>query len=129
MLVAIDQFQQMRDILGTSATDQVLRQVAELTQPKVRGEDLLARYGDDSLAVFLRNQDMAQARTFAERILELVQGGEILWDGEPITITVSAGIATLGRVPLSDPQGMLTVASQQLASARAAGGNRVAAGP
>jgi two-component system cell cycle response regulator len=126
VLLGVDQLPQITEILGVHAANTVMQQVAVITRTNIREEDLFTHYENEVFAVFLRGLGLPEAQATAERMRILMEGSTVLWDHEPVRITFSAGIATLGRAPLSDPQGMLAVANRGLAAARSAGGNCVA---
>lgn len=69
IMLNLDRFKHVNDVLGYSFGDVLLVRVAErLSQQSVRGADLVARLGGDEFAVLLRNGDLALAQSVAQRI-------------------------------------------------------------
>jgi diguanylate cyclase (GGDEF)-like protein len=69
IMLDLDRFKHVNDVLGYRFGDLVLNRVAErLTQQIVRGDDLVARLGGDEFAVLLRHGDAALAESVAQRI-------------------------------------------------------------
>jgi diguanylate cyclase (GGDEF)-like protein len=69
IMLDLDRFKHVNDVLGYRFGDLVLMRVAErLSQHSVRGADLVARLGGDEFAVLLRNGDLALAQAVAQRI-------------------------------------------------------------
>jgi len=94
LLLDIDHFKRINDTLGHQAGDAVLRVVAGTLHKMIRTEDLVARYGGEEFVVVARGIDAANAMIFAERIRRLVAGLSIPWEGRPVHVTVSIGVAT-----------------------------------
>ncbi len=69
LMLDLDRFKHVNDVLGYRFGDLLLRNVAErLSQQTVRGGDLVARLGGDEFAVLLRDADAGLAQSVAERI-------------------------------------------------------------
>ena len=69
IMLDLDRFKHVNDVLGIRAGDELLKVVAErLAQQMVRGDDLVARLGSDEFAVLLREADLVLADSVAQRI-------------------------------------------------------------
>ena len=69
IMLDLDRFKHVNDVLGYRFGDLVLNRVAErLTQQIVRGGDVVARLGGDEFAVLLRDGDASLATSVAARI-------------------------------------------------------------
>ena len=69
IMLDLDRFKHVNDVLGYRVGDLLLGRVAErLSQQMVRGGDLVARLGGDEFAVLLRHGDAALAESVAARI-------------------------------------------------------------
>lgn len=93
MVIDIDRFMAVNDALGNAAGDVVLRAIGERLSGAVRGEDTLARLGDDEFAVLtgnLRQPDDAMRAT--AQVLECLGQGFSLEDKE-LFLTASVGVA------------------------------------
>lgn len=99
ILFDIDHFKRINDSFGHPAGDSVLKMLAGVVLGEVRSDDLLARVGGEEFAVLLPGASANTARTVAERIRAAVERGQFAFDGRPIPVTVSLGVATyeIGR--------------------------------
>ena len=69
IVLNLDRFKHVNDVLGYRIGDLLLRCVSErLSQQMVRGADLVGRLSGDGFAVLLREGDAALAQSVAERI-------------------------------------------------------------
>ncbi len=69
IMLDLDRFKHVNDVLGYRFGDLLLSAVAErLSQQSVRGGDLVARLGGDEFALLLPLADAAQAQQLAQRI-------------------------------------------------------------
>jgi len=69
IMLDLDRFKHVNDVLGYRVGDLLLGRVAErLSQQIVRGDDVVARLGGDEFAVLLRDGDAALAASVAARI-------------------------------------------------------------
>lgn len=130
LLLDIDKFKAVNDGRGHLCGDLVLRGLAERVRPGVRAEDLFARYGGEEFALALVETDHAAAVAAAERLRRLVAAEPFVWEGEPVRVTVSLGVATTrGEEGAADPAALLRVADERLYRAKQAGRNRVVGEP
>lgn len=93
LIVDLDGFKQINDVLGHGAGDELLIRVGSLIKSATRDGDLLARLGGDEFALVLAGADESIGVTVAERLRALVSG-TIRLDGVPLNIEASVGIAT-----------------------------------
>ena len=126
VLLDIDDFAAFNHERGLEAGDALLREVALRMRLRVREADALGRLGSDAFLAILPHTDEAGAATFAEALRSRIIDRPLdLGEGET-QVAVSIGIALMRpRMTLSDDQ-LLTSVEEALASARAAGGNRIA---
>ncbi|MEO8805057.1 MAG: EAL domain-containing protein [Burkholderiaceae bacterium] len=69
LMLDLDRFKHVNDVLGYRFGDLLLKRVAErLSHHNVRGDDIVARLGGDEFAVLLRHGDAALAASVAQRI-------------------------------------------------------------
>ena len=99
-LIDIDLFKVVNDSYGHLAGDDALRTVSATLQALVREYDLVGRFGGEEFALLLPQTDELGARNIVERIRAEVAGLCIeptsTPGAEPITLTVSIGVAVLG---------------------------------
>lgn len=93
MLVDIDDFKAINDTYGHEAGDAVLRQLGKILGDGVRAVDICARYGGEELVILLPQTPIAGAAELAERLRASVADRAVLFEGTPIRVTASFGIA------------------------------------
>ncbi|HEX7381699.1 MAG TPA: GGDEF domain-containing protein [Nevskiaceae bacterium] len=128
--IDIDRFKAVNDGFGHVAGDEVLVGVTRLLLAGVRKTDIVARYGGEEFVVVLPDTPVGGARVVMERILAAVCDAPILTsDGTGISVTFSAGIATLhGDTGVFESTGdLLKAADRALYEAKRAGRARVVA--
>jgi two-component system, cell cycle response regulator len=123
LLLDLDHFKAVNDRVGHLGGDHALRSVAEAAQAELRAGDLLGRFGGEEFAVVLRHAGRTEARKAAERIRRRVEGLELTFEGAPIKLTVSLGVATLAAK--GGAQALLAAADAALYRAKREGRNRV----
>lgn len=97
ILFDIDHFKRINDRWGHLTGDRVLRAVAQSLRQNIRKGDLLARYGGEEFAVISRGASEQAARVIAERCRSYLEAREFIIHEEGVTITLSAGVASLSR--------------------------------
>jgi diguanylate cyclase (GGDEF)-like protein/PAS domain S-box-containing protein len=93
LLVDLDRFKEVNDVLGHQSGDDLLCQVAERFGREVREEDLLARLGGDEFAVLVSGRNGAEAGLEIARRLSDALDREFLLSGVPVHVEASIGIA------------------------------------
>ena len=97
LVVDIDHFKIVNDSFGHMQGDDVLLAVAQELQEHTRGGDFVGRFAGDEFVVLLPGTDAEGACAFAERLRKGVAGLKCRrreGRGEPISITLSIGVAT-----------------------------------
>ncbi len=90
LMLDLDRFKHVNDVLGYRFGDLLLVQVAQrLAQQLVRGGDLVARLGGDEFAILLRSGDAELAHSVARRIASAFDAPLTL---EEHTVDMGAGI-------------------------------------
>jgi len=126
VLVDIDDFKQVNDTHGHLQGDEVLRAVARVLRESAREIDEPARYGGEELAIVLPSTDLEGGVRFAERLRGRIAALEVPLVGQPgtVAITVSCGVAALGRDGAHDKTSLVAAADAALYEAKRAGKNR-----
>jgi len=125
----IDYFKHVNDTLGHLMGDQVLQKVTQAVCAEIRSADLIGRYGGDEFIVLLPQTTEQEALPLAERIHASVATLRIATDKDPLTVTISIGIAqaVYNAVPesgLADTvEGLFLRADKALYKAKQAGRN------
>ncbi len=121
----LDHFKDVNDTYGHPAGDLVLQQVAQRVSETVRQEDLFARYGGEEFCLMLREAAADKAIRCAERCRKAVERAPYDFNGTPILVTISLGVATLLDAEYSQPEDLLAAADSYLYRAKTRGRNRV----
>lgn len=93
LYVDIDRFKAINDTFGHAAGDCVLEQFALRLRETLRSRDIIGRLGGDEFAVIMPDADASDARSAAERAKRRVETSGFDFEGTPIKVTVSIGIA------------------------------------
>lgn len=120
----LDQFKVVNDTCGHIAGDELLRQLAQLLQSKVRDSDVLARLGGDEFGVLLQHCSLDQARSIAEDLRRAVRDYRFIFGEHSFEIGVSIGVVdiTTETQSMTEIYGAADVACY---SAKDAGRNRI----
>ena len=128
LLVDVDCFKALNDASGHLYGDECLRELARLCGAALRGgEDLVARYGGDELALLLPHCTLDQAMTIAEDLREQVQARAMAHPCSPVApyVTVSIGISAVHPHESPSADTLIAASDGALYSAKQQGRNRV----
>jgi diguanylate cyclase (GGDEF)-like protein len=122
----LDNFKQINDRYGHLAGDAVLCAMARTLTRASRETDLVARIGGEEFALILPETGAVEARMVAERIRRSLEETPVVWDGQTLVITCSAGVfgATGLNVPGNSDE-MYRLADAALYQAKELGRNCV----
>ena len=126
VLLDLDDFGQLNHQWGMSIGDEVLREVALRLRLRIRSADAIGRIGGDSFLALLPHTDETGAATFADALRRRLLSRPIETSAGEVVVSVSIGVAFMrAGAGLTDEE-LLAAADEALASARFAGGNRIA---
>jgi diguanylate cyclase (GGDEF)-like protein len=136
LLVEVDRHARLAEARGPAAVAAVLAELQQQIAPTLRPADLLTRFSDTQMAVFLAHADATGALDVAERIRERAEQLEVpgpapasaAGPAVPLRVTVSVGVAHLRPAHLH-LHALVDDAEDAVAAARQAGGNCVRAAP
>ncbi|MDR0381141.1 MAG: GGDEF domain-containing protein [Oscillospiraceae bacterium] len=95
-LFDIDLFKAINDTHGHLCGDYVLHEFAQLLQSQIkRQSDWVARYGGEEFLLCLPGAPLEDCREMVESVREKVEEHPFVYEGVPIHITVSAGVAAM----------------------------------
>ncbi|RJX31963.1 MAG: diguanylate cyclase [Oxalobacter sp.] len=124
--VDIDRFKFINDSHGHAAGDQVLQALAKVFLKNIREIDVFARLGGDEFVLLLPGASTAQAIEVIERTRKALAEERIQLADQAVSITISAGIASLGSGDTS-LESLMQRADQALYASKEGGRNRVTA--
>ncbi|NLQ17513.1 GGDEF domain-containing protein [Marinomonas sp. M1K-6] len=121
----IDHFKKVNDTWGHLAGDKVLRLVPKQIRNMLTKEDLMFRYGGEEFVMVFPDTTLEKAIERAENVRLAVTKTPFNVQGEPVSISVSIGVAELQ--PQEDPESLFDRADKQLYLAKDGGRNKVMA--
>lgn len=125
VMIDIDRFKSVNDQFGHLCGDYVLREMATCIKGAIRKEDLFARYGGEEFALVLPETPTEGAVLIAERIRQRVETNPFQYEGKPLQITISLGVASLTGDDWTTTTELVGQADEKLYQAKHAGRNRV----
>jgi len=124
LMLDLDHFKQFNDRHGHEAGNDLLRRLGATVGSLVRDADVAARYGGEEFAVLIRG-DESHGYELAERLRRAVESVTVeVRRGEPVSVTVSAGIATY-PAGAADEAELVESADAALYESKRRGRNRV----
>jgi diguanylate cyclase (GGDEF)-like protein/PAS domain S-box-containing protein len=120
----LDRFKIINDQCGHAAGDDLLRQLADLLQKKLRQRDTLARLGGDEFGVLMEHCPLSQARQIADELRETINGFKLHWENKTYSVGVSIGLVPVSYASESLAT-VLSAADSACYLAKDAGRNRV----
>ena len=91
----LDRFKVVNDTCGHVAGDELLRQLGQMLQNKVRAADVVARLGGDEFAVLLQNCGPADALQVANNVLKAISEFQFVWGQNTFNLGVSIGVVPI----------------------------------
>ncbi|HUX68568.1 MAG TPA: GGDEF domain-containing protein [Terriglobales bacterium] len=118
----LDHFKQLNDTYGHAAGDRVLAAAARAFAAGLRSSDLVGRLGGEEFAAVLPERDAERALEIAERLRLRLESLRVSFEGQPLRITASLGVAALAD-PGEGWHELLRRADRALYEAKRAGRN------
>lgn len=118
----VDNFKSINDNYGHSAGDKVLRILAKTLRTRLRQTDFVARFGGEEFVALMPETSVEEALQTLDSIRAAIAECPFHFRSQPVSITLSAGIAcfTAG----DDPDAVFERADAALYRAKEAGRNR-----
>ena len=123
--IDIDNFRSLYKKYGDQVCDQILIWLAKKLTASSRTEDTVARTGGGEFAILAPSSGRMEAAVLCERARAAVNAEAFKNEDVTIPLTISLGLATLGRDPGETIEELLVLAEQRMTLAKAAGGNRL----
>ena len=119
----IDHFKRINDGYGHLAGDRVLKIIAGELSKRLRKTDFIARFGGEEFVLLIPATPLAGGVQLLETLRAAIEACPFHFKGEPVTITLSAGIAEFRDG--ETPEAAFERADQALYRAKGAGRNRI----
>lgn len=123
MLMGIDNFKVINNILGLNTGDRMLKKIAELLRKNIRRPDEVCRYKDDEFGVIMPETNLRSAFALAERIRDFMASSEELRAECTLKLTVSCGVSQYNSA-LRDQKKLINQVKQALKQAKSEGRNK-----
>lgn len=122
-MIDIDHFKRVNDQFGHPVGDRILKNLARFLRQQLRKSDIVGRYGGEEFAIILTDTDGPAAMAVLEKLCGDFGRLEHDVDGATLTVTFSAGIASMaGRQSARE---LVLAADRALYAAKRQGRNRV----
>ncbi|MGE5839029.1 MAG: diguanylate cyclase [Deltaproteobacteria bacterium] len=125
LMLDIDRFKGVNDRYGHPCGDFILKEMGQLLKDCVRNTDIVGRYGGDEMAIILLEVGKALAMEISDKLKREVAKHSFVWQGKPVKITVSIGVAAAIEEGIEDWSALVNAADQALYEAKGSGRNRV----
>lgn len=119
----LDHFKAINDTFGHAAGDTVLISVTNAVKAKLRSGDIFGRVGGEEFSIVLPHTDREGALAVAEKLRRAVADLAFSFDGKPVRMTASFGLARLTLVA-KDLDTLTAHADAALYRSKAEGRNR-----
>jgi diguanylate cyclase (GGDEF)-like protein/PAS domain S-box-containing protein len=120
----LDEFKTINDNCGHIAGDELLRQLAQILQTRVRSNDTLARLGGDEFGLLLHNCTIDDAEAVAIGLLKAIGQHQFVWGRNTFAIGASIGLVPI-RAPLRGITQLMQAADAACYTAKHEGRNRI----
>lgn len=98
LFLDVDRYTQVLENAGEIAGQQLLVEIGQRLQARLRDNDLLARFEHDQFALKLENVQLENIYTIADGLREMLRESRYLsHSGQNLSITVSVGVAIISK--------------------------------
>jgi diguanylate cyclase (GGDEF)-like protein len=123
LFIDLDRFKYVNDTLGHAAGDRLLMEVAELIKTRMRGHDVVSRFGGDEFTVVAHDVSTQDATHIAKNIHDILLDYQFVDQDQTFTISCTIGIAMITRES-RDAKEVLSHADSACYEAKSGGRNR-----
>jgi two-component system cell cycle response regulator len=93
VIIDIDDFKKVNDTFGHPAGDEFLKKFAYVLNHSLREQDIPGRVGGEEFLIILPETSIDGAFRLADRIRERIRKTELIYEGNAIKTTISAGVS------------------------------------
>ncbi|PTN11530.1 diguanylate cyclase [Nitrosomonas aestuarii] len=122
-MIDVDFFKKVNDTYGHAAGDRVLKSLARLLKQRLRGTDIVGRYGGEEFAVIMTDTNAPEAAKVIDEIRKVFSRLLHMSDNREFKVTFSCGIADIKHFP--DVKSVSEAADKALHDAKRKGRNQV----
>ena len=120
----LDQFKIVNDTCGHHAGDELLRQLSDVLNDKLRTGDTFARLGGDEFGILLNNCNLDIGYKIANNLRKTVEEFRFPWKDKTFSVGVSIGLVEINKVHNKSTD-IMSLADSACYAAKDAGRNRV----
>lgn len=95
LYIDLDRFKYINDTAGHAAGDQLLVEIGQQLNSRLRESDLLARIGGDEFAIILRNIEEDDLQSASDSFREILEQYTFVYDGKSYKVNGSIGVALI----------------------------------
>jgi diguanylate cyclase (GGDEF)-like protein len=126
LMMDLDHFSAINGAIGHEGGDRALTAFAELASAQMRSGDIIGRLGGEEFCALLPGANESEGLQIAERLRSRVAALTMQINSKPLKLTVSIGVAQLGR---GDLRAAMRAADIALYRAKGLGRNQVCDAP
>lgn len=121
LMIDVDHFKRINDTYGHLAGDAVLKKIAARLVGRLRGDDLIGRYGGEEFCVIAQDTGRQGALRLAESLREIIAATPLETEWGELRLTISIGISCCAPQAHPELKQMLEEADASLYAAKQAG--------
>ena len=125
LMIDADHFKLINDTHGHQVGDEVLCKLASLLSARLRGHDLIGRFGGEEFMVIAPETGVEGALTLAESLRKIIDSTPLVTAKGIIPLSVSIGISNCAATANRELKDMLAEADAALYDAKQSGRNKV----
>ena len=125
IMIDLDHFKQVNDAHGHQAGDAVLTHVGKLLKGRLRGTDIVSRYGGEEFLVLIPGTDYQSTVELAETLRRHIEDSPVKFGDQEIPVRASFGVAVSHADAQDRAEVAISRADAALYAAKALGRNRV----
>ena len=99
-----DNFKEVKNAVGIAGTDIILSELGALIKKHTLDKAISARLSDHTFTMLVREEDISQIQSQAEKIRDEIEHHICDIDGRSMTVTVSIGISVIGETVSSSQE-------------------------
>lgn len=124
LIIELDNLVSLNTTYGYKCGDFAMKTYAQIISSQLRKSDLVARYREHNFAVIVPSTRTESAKQLAHRLCQNAEVSNIYYDGVPLKMTLSIGIAAASAIDQLTPENLTVATERALTDAIDQGRNR-----